>query len=110
MPLAWAGTRHSAPAPAWPAQQATGYRTGTAVGAGAETNRNSRLTSRAVLSTPGRRAAYAAPAASVTRQVRFERTPRQTRCMPTIARDCDGIPLIGDAACGIGAFIAAAAR
>jgi hypothetical protein len=32
------------------------------------------------------------------------------RCMPTIARDCDGIPLIGDAACGIGAFIAAAAR
>ena len=23
------------------------------------------------------------------------------RCMPTIARDCDGIPLIGDAACGI---------
>lgn len=32
------------------------------------------------------------------------------RCMPTIARDCDGIPSIGDAACGIGAFIAAAAR
>jgi hypothetical protein len=30
--------------------------------------------------------------------------------MPTIARDCDGIPLIEDAACGIGAFIAAAAR
>jgi hypothetical protein len=30
--------------------------------------------------------------------------------MPTIARDCDGIPLIEDAACGIGAFIAAAAQ
>jgi hypothetical protein len=30
--------------------------------------------------------------------------------MPTIARDYDGIPLIEDAACRIGAFIAAAAR
>jgi hypothetical protein len=30
--------------------------------------------------------------------------------MPTIARHCDGIPLIEEAACGIGAFIAAAAR
>ena len=32
------------------------------------------------------------------------------RCMPTTAHDCYGIPSIGDAACGIGAFVAAAAR